>query len=68
MGTGLAVVLHGDIFFAVAERCEGFGRPALDENVVVEAVVPVKDGHEAHHLGAVRQCGTVTRHVPSRGG
>ena len=38
----------------VSGRMRVFGRIVLDEDIVVETVVAVKDGHESHHLRAVR--------------
>ena len=49
---------------AVVDHRKGGGGPLLHENVVVEPVVPVKDGHKAHHLCPV---GDVIGGVPGAG-
>ena len=53
MGADFAVLLVRALR-AVAQGDEGLGGPLLHKDVVVEAVVAVQDGHEAHDLGAVR--------------
>ena len=39
---------------AVVGRNHGIGRPFLHEDVIVEPVVAVEEGHKAHDLGVVR--------------
>ena len=41
-------------FAAVAQHFYGLRRPLLYENIVIEAVISVQDGHKAHDLRAVR--------------
>ena len=53
MGARLPVFLIG-AFPAVAQDGKGLGRPFLHENIIVKTIVAVQDGHEAHHLRAVR--------------
>ena len=53
MGSHFPVLLVG-AFAAVTQDGKGFLRPFLNKNIVVKAIVSMQNGHEAHHLGAVR--------------
>ena len=40
-------------FGRIADCHKILGRPFLDKNIIIEAVIPVENGHKAHHLRAV---------------
>ena len=54
MRADLAVFREGLVFLAVAHDGDILGRPFLDKDIVVETVIAVQDGHEAHDFRAVR--------------
>ena len=53
MGAHFAVFFVA-AFLAVPDDQEWFCRPFLDEDIVIETVVSVKDRHKAHDFRAVR--------------
>ena len=53
MGTHLTI-FRIEYIFTVASDRNLISRPSLYENIIIEAVVSVKNGHKAHNLGAMR--------------